>query len=333
MRTIRPVLFFCLLFSLLATALAQDPNTAKANDLIKQAREAIGGEANLKAIQSFVVEGKYKGVMRGAPIQGDLKIEMLLPDKYLRTANLSSGMTILQCVNGEQTWLDRKMPQMGGGDFGSGGGGGFGGGGEGGAGGGGGGGGFGGGGAGGGGGRGGGRGGGSFGGVGGGPMGRPPGGTSGGDAMNNPVMQQQVRNDYNQLMLAWLLTPPTNMQVEYTFEREVDGKDDKLNIVRVTGPDNFVMWLLLEQKSHRPFGYVYRMMQSPRPNGVTDAREATEPKAIDIQVLFADYKQEGSIQMPHQITKVSNGQPMEELKISKIKFNEKIKDKKFEKKS
>lgn len=151
--------------------------------------------------------------------------------------------------------------------------------------------------------------------------------------MNNPAIQRQVRNDYSQMMLAWLLTPPANMQVEYAFEREIEGKDGKLDIVRVTGPDNFVMLLLLEQKSHRPFGYVYRTMQQQRPAGVTDAREAVEPKPIDVQVFFADYKQEGNVQIPHQITKGSNGQLMEELKISKVKFNEKLKDKKFEKKS
>ena len=304
MRTIRPIIFFCLLLSLLATALAQDPNTAKANDLIKQAREAIGGEANLKAIQSFVVEGKYKGALMGRPTQGDLKIEMLLPDKYLRTATMSMGMgemTILQCVNAEQVWMDRKLPQMGGGggDCGGRGGGG--------------------------GGRGGGGGGGMSGGRG--------GGVPGGDFMNNPGMQRQVRNDYNQLMLAWLLTPPTNLPVEYLYERDLDAKDGKVDVVRVTGPENFLMWLLLDQKTHRPAGYVYRTMQSQRPANVTDAREATEPKPIDVQVFFADYKPEGNIQLPHQITKISNNQLLEEVKINKIKFNEKLKDKKFEKKS
>ncbi len=339
MRTTKPVVFLCLLLALLSTAWAQDPKVAKAHDLIKQAREAIGGEANLKAIQSLVVEGKFKGVMMGRPAQGDLKIETLLPDKYLRTANLNTGMSILQCVNGEQIWTDRKMPQIaaGGGDFGGGGGGGFGGGGGGeggggfgGGGGGGGGGGFGGG----GGGRGGGgRGGGGFGGAGGGPMGRPGGGGAGGDFMNNPAMQQQVRNEYNQLMLAWLLTPPTSLPVEYLYERDLDAQDGKVEVVRVTGPDNFIMWLLIHQKSHLPAGYIYRTMPPQRPTGVTDAREVTEPKPIDVQVFFADYKPEGNIQLPHQITKTSNGQLMEELKINKVKFNEKLKDKKFEKKS
>jgi hypothetical protein len=334
MRILMKALILCLVLSLTATAFAQDANATKAQDILKQARAAIGGEANLKAIQSLVIEGKFKSAMMGRPTEGNLKIEMLMPDKYLRTASINMGMgemTLLQYVNGDQTWTDRKMPDIsamgGGGGFGGGGGegggGGFGGGG--------GGGGFGGGGGGMGGGRGGGR--------GGGGMGMPSGGVGGrGGAMGGlggPGMEKMVRNEYNQMRLSWFLTPPPGLQVEYQFEREIAIKDGKADIVRVLGPDNFVMWLLINQTSHLPVGFVYRTM-APRPpqqQGVTDAREAQEPKLMDVQVFFEDYKAIGNVQMPHHITKISNGQMLEDLKISKIKLNEKLKDKKFEKKS
>jgi hypothetical protein len=340
MRTLIRAFIFCLALSLAMKALAQDANVTKAQDILKQAREAIGGEANLKAIQTLVIEGKFKSTMMGRPTEGNLKIEMLMPDKYLRTASINTvmgGMTLLQYVNGDQTWTDRKMPvsAMGGGGGGMGGGGGFGGGGgEGGGGGfgGGGGGGFGGGGFGGG-------GGGMGGGRGGGGMGMPGGGASGrGGAMGGlggPGMEKMVRAEYNQMMLSWFLTPPLGLQVEYLFEREIAIKDGKADIVRVMGPDNFVMWLLINQTSHLPVGFVYRTL-APRPpqqQGVTDAREAQEPKLMDVQVFFEDYKAIGNVQMPHHIAKISNGQLLEDLKISKIKLNEKLKDKKFEKKS
>jgi hypothetical protein len=154
-----------------------------------------------------------------------------------------------------------------------------------------------------------------------------PGAMGGGGA----GMEKMVRNDYHQIMLSWFLTAPSNLAVEYAYERDLETKDGKADVVRVTGPDNFVMWLLLDQKTHRPAGYVYRTM-SPRRPDVTDAREAQEPTLINVQVFFADYKAIGSMQLPHQITKASNGQLMEELKISKVKVNEKMKDKKFEKK-
>lgn len=344
MRLLTKTIFYLLILSNIA--FAQDPNAAanatKAQELVKQAREAIGGEANLKAIQSLVIEGKFKSSMMGRPAEGNLKIDMLVPDKYLRTAEISTPMgtmTMLQCVNGEEVWTSRKMPDMaamggGGGGFGGGGGGGgFGGGESGGIGGGGGGGGFGGGGGGGGGGMGGGRGGGRGGGGG---MGMPggggrPGGAPGG--FGGPEMEKMVRNEYNQMMFSWFLTPPPGMQVEYMFERDIAVKDGKADIVRVMGPNNFVMWLLLNQSSHLPVGFVYRQMSPRQQQGVTDAREVQEPKLMDVQVFFEDYKSIGNVQMPHHITKASNGQMLEDLKISKIKLNEKIKDKKFEKKS
>ena len=177
------------------------------------------------------------------------------------------------------------------------------------------------------------------GGRGGGGMGMPGGGGAGGrgGAMGNfggPGMEKTVRADYHQMMLSWFLTPPSELQVEYIFERDIAVKDGKADIVRVMGPDNFVMWLLIHQTSHRPAGFVYRTM-APRQTqqGITDAREAQEPKLMDVQVFFEDYKTIGTIQFPHHIMKISNGQMLEDMKISKIKLNEKLKDKKFEKKS
>lgn len=337
MRTITRATILCLLLCGVSSLLAQDKNTGKGQELINQAREAIGGEANLKAIQSFTAQGNYKSSMMGRPSQGDLKIELLLPDKYLRTATSGGAMgerTLLQCVNGTNVWLDMKMSEMGGMPGGEGGGGGRGGGGGGGVGGdvsgsgSGGGGGF-------GGGGGGGMGGGGRrgGGGGGGGTGMPrPGAGKGGEMFNNPGMQKMVRQDYLQLMLAMFLTPPPNLNVEYAYEREVDGKDGKVDIVRMSGQDNFTMWIFVEQKSHRPVGYAYQTMP-PRRADITDAREVEEPKMMDIQVFMSDYKQIGNVYFPHQITKSSNGQVLEEVKISKIKLNEKIKDKKFEKKS
>lgn len=323
MRTLIQALFLGCLLCFSLSIQAQEANAAKAQELLKHAREALGGEANLKGIQSLSVEGKFKNAMMGQLMQGDLKIELMMPDKYLRTATMNMGMTLLQCVNGEHVWTDRKMPDMsamGGGM--AGGEGGFGG-------------------------SGGGMGGGAGGMGGGGGMGSGRGGRGGGGGMGMPSgggrpnvgamgggtgMEKMVRNDYNQLMLSWFLTAPSNLPVEYIYERDLDTKEGKADVVRIMGPDNFVMWLLLDQKTHRPAGYVYRTM-SPRRPDVTDAREAQEPALMNVQVFFDDYKSVGTVQLPHQITKASNGKLLEELKINKIKLNEKIKEKKFEKKS
>ncbi len=331
MRTPRILVFLLLLFCCFGRLLAQEQASEKAKTLIQQAREAIGGEANLNAIQSLTIQGNFKSAMMGRPMQGDLKLEFLMPDKYLRTTSISSQMgtmQILQCVNSETVWTDRKMPEMtaGGGGMGEGGGG-FGGGGGGGGMGGGGGGGF-----------GGGGGGGGMGGAGrrgGGGMGLPQVGgqrRDSGGGIAGPGMQKMIRTEYSQFMLGVLLTPPANFNVEYAYDRELDAKDGKADAIRVLGPDNFIMWVLLDQKSHRPVGYIYRTTM-PRRQDVTDAREAEEPKPMDVQVFFDEYKQIDKLFLPYHIVKATNGQSLEDFKISKIKLNETIKARKFEKKS
>lgn len=60
-------------------ALAQqpaDPNAAqaRAQEILKQAREALGGEANLKAVQSLAANGNFKTAIMGRLVQGDFKI-------------------------------------------------------------------------------------------------------------------------------------------------------------------------------------------------------------------------------------------------------------------
>jgi hypothetical protein len=266
--------------------------------------------------------------LMGRPAQGDLKIEMVLPGKYLRTSSTMQG-DLLQCVNDGDAWSSFKRNELamgGGGGAESGGGfGGVGGADGGGAGGGGG---AGRGAGGGGGGRGGGRSGGGDGGMT--PMGggqRPSGGSLG----NNPAMLKTIKQDYSYLMISFLLAEPLNQKLSYLYENEIPTKESKADIVRVTGQENFNFWLFIDQKSHRLVGYAYQTM-APRRQDITDVAEA-EPKMMDVRVFFEDYKQVGNVYFPHLVRKASNNQILEELKISKVKINENIKDKKFEKKS
>src|SRR5437867_12468344 len=59
---------------------------ARAQEILKQAREALGGEANLRAIQSLAANGNFKATIMGRSAQGDFKIELLMPDKFIRLA-------------------------------------------------------------------------------------------------------------------------------------------------------------------------------------------------------------------------------------------------------
>jgi hypothetical protein len=302
---------------------------ARAQEILQKAREALGGEANLKAIQSLTASGNFRGVMQRRPVSGQIKFELLGADKYMKTTTTAMGMMemkLIEAVNGSEAWTDRKMSSSpmgggmgeGGGGFGSGGGTG---GGEGGGGG------FGGGGGGrGGGGRGG-------GGIGGGGMGGAP----GGGAQRMPeitpqmqaMMEERARAEYSRLFTAWLLTAPATTLLEFSYEKELDVQDGKADAVRVTGANDFIMWLIVDQKTHRPLLVTYREARQARPTA--DAEEAArQAQATDIQLYLRDYKQVNNVWLPHQIVKASNGQMMEEWKL-KYKLNPNLKPKQFEK--
>ena len=73
---------------------------------LKQAREALGGEAALAAVKSLQVQGDYKVIRGERPTQGNFKIELLMPDKYSRSTTLNMGMmemTMLQTVTVKPT--------------------------------------------------------------------------------------------------------------------------------------------------------------------------------------------------------------------------------------
>lgn len=96
--------------------------TDKAQQILAQARAAMGGENKLAAVKSLSVAGKYQRAVGGMQMGGELELDFLLPDKYLRSDTIQgpggSSSTLLDALNGEQTWRDtRQGPSMGGGMF------------------------------------------------------------------------------------------------------------------------------------------------------------------------------------------------------------------------
>ncbi len=345
MRSIISTLTLTLFLSALAFAQAQpgaaEAASSRAQEVLKQAREALGGEANLAAIKSLQANGDFKTLQAGREVKGNFKIELLMPDKFMRTTTMAMGpmeMTSIQAINGDQAWTDmkRSMSAMGGmmgGEGGGGGGiggagggdvtGGAGGGGIGGAGGG-------------IGGGGGGRGGGGRGGMGGGMGGGMSGGASGPISMSpeaEEAMKRQARADYTRFLIAVLLATPGSSPFEFSYDGEAETKDGKVDVVRILGPDGFVMLMLFGQKTHRPWMVVYRQMAPRGPRNPQNAdQEPSEPKMVDVQLFLADHKQVGNVWLPHLLVKAVGGQTTEEWKVGKYKLNPDIKPNKFEKK-
>lgn len=90
----------------------------RAQEIVKQARAAIGGE-KLESLKSLSATGSYRRVIGEREMSGELEFDMLLPDKFLKTETLNPipgvEVTRYDALNGDQTWMDSKQGGGGGG--------------------------------------------------------------------------------------------------------------------------------------------------------------------------------------------------------------------------
>jgi hypothetical protein len=352
----------------LAPAQAPDAK-AKAEQILKQARAAIGDEKKLKELQSLSFTGTGRQSFGERQIESELEIEIMMPDKVKKTTNSQFG-TSINALNGNQFWSD-FIPVMGGGGGGRGG------------------------------------------------PGAPggPGGPGGMFGPNSPMVsyfQMQQRREFYQIMLGWLLTPPSSAQVEFAFVGEAPGPEDsKLNVLDGKGADGFTVRLYFDQQTNQLIGLSFKAKQmrggfnrrgpggpgggqgGQRPQGaqpgqpaqgaqpaqpaqgaqpaqpaqgaqpvqpaqggqpgqpaqggqpgqrreftpeerermMKEAQERFEKAPdVDYRWAFSDYKSVGGLNLPHRMTKIESGTPNEEWEISKIKINPKLSPDKFVKK-
>jgi hypothetical protein len=108
---------------------ASQNETARARELIKLARAAIGSEEALSRIQTITARGKYNRIVKYLSVQspqkverkqealpGKMQFEFALPDKFRRrvTGAMLRGFdySFAQVVNGVEAWRDPPMRPM-----------------------------------------------------------------------------------------------------------------------------------------------------------------------------------------------------------------------------
>ncbi|HEU0173053.1 MAG TPA: hypothetical protein VFV58_02230 [Blastocatellia bacterium] len=93
---------------------AQDA-AAKAQQLIAQARAALGGDK----LKSLSVTGAYRRTFGQAEITGEIDYDLLLPDKMMKTDTMnpmpSLEITRIEALNGDDVWEDQQQHGGGGG--------------------------------------------------------------------------------------------------------------------------------------------------------------------------------------------------------------------------
>lgn len=105
--------FACLLTLFVAgsfNALAKsNGEAARALEILKQARAAVGGEEKIGAIQSLTLKGKFRRVMQEREMAGEREFNFLLPDKFMKSDTMivggsSTSFTTYRALNGGESW-------------------------------------------------------------------------------------------------------------------------------------------------------------------------------------------------------------------------------------
>lgn len=122
--------------------------------------------------------------------------------------------------------------------------------------------------------------------------------------------KKAVTRDFNRYLIAFLLSSSPNFPVTFTSAGETDAQNGLADAINGKGPDDFSIRLLIDRKTHRPVSIAYT-------NGT--------------QLGLADYRADGAVLLPHQLTSISAGNPIEKLQIRTFKINPKFSAKKFNK--
>jgi hypothetical protein len=89
----------------LAGYMAQAAGDSRTAELLKQAREALGGESAIDKVKALAAAGSVTRAAGGMQLSGELTLQLQLPDRFLRTDSLSpdGGVTLVtdQGFNGD----------------------------------------------------------------------------------------------------------------------------------------------------------------------------------------------------------------------------------------
>jgi hypothetical protein len=157
-------------------------------------------------------------------------------------------------------------------------------------------------------------------------MGAAPAGDAEAQAVRN------ARADLARTVLAFLLTSPAPLPLEFSAGGEAESDEGKADVIDAKGAANFAARLLLDQKSHRPLMILYRgvaprvmiqQQQGPPPAGRGRGEMPPDmpPQIVDITLFLDDYRSVDGVMLPHHMARSVDGKPTEEMTFKTIKIN------------
>src|SRR4029453_12986636 len=297
-----PLLVLVPLFATVSLRAVAPQTDAKAEEILNAARTVLGGADSLAKVQSATVAGSSRRIMGEREFSSDVTLDLLLPDKFKRTEEMSFGqggpsVTRVSAVNGTEVWDDGT--NRGGGGFIT-----------------------------------------RMGGPGGGPGG--PGGagrapTEEERARFKQFQERRIKSERARYSLIWFL----KSDAPVTYAGVAEAPDGKADVLEIKPQGAAPMKLFIDQKSHTPLmppyeGGVPRMIirgqgQRPTPEQIEKMR-SEPPQQVTYEVHFSEYKKVDGVLLPHLISQSVNGNVSEEFTIEKYKLNAPLKPADFAKK-
>jgi hypothetical protein len=108
----RVMAFVLSLATMLGGIAARVEGDTKAEQLLAEARKALGGEKNLAKVQALTATGTYERTLGDRQLSGDVTVDLQLPDRMLRTesSNPIGDMTMIieQGINGDKLLRNQR---------------------------------------------------------------------------------------------------------------------------------------------------------------------------------------------------------------------------------
>jgi hypothetical protein len=300
-----PLLVLVPLLATVSLRAVTPQSDAKAEEILNAARAALGGGDALAKVQSATVTGSSRRVMGEREFSSDVTLDLLFPDKFKRTEEMSFGqggpsVTRVSAVNGAEVWDDGT--NRGGGGFMM-----------------------------------------RMGGPGGGPG--APGGPGGAGrepseeerARFKQFQERRMKSERARYSLIWFL----KSDAPVTYGGVAEAPDGKADVLEIKPEGAAPMKLFIDQASHKPLMLTYegvlpRMImrgqgQRPTPEEIEKMRNEP-PQQVTYEVHFSEYKTVDGVLLPHLISQSVNGNVSEEFTVEKYKLNAPLKPADFAKK-
>jgi hypothetical protein len=291
---------------------APQNETARANELIKLARAAIGGEEVLSRIQTLTATGKYNRFVKYLSVQsakkveeklrtlrGKMEFEFALPDKFRRriTGERLRGFSFsfAQVVNGAEAWRDPPTGPI--------------------------------------------------------SSNRDRRVIDVGDVERTEFLHATgARQELTYYSIGWLMLTLPGYPLEMRYLGLYTLGAETAHAISASGISGFRFTLLLDLKTYAPMGVVISFVEeippvvlievatffSRRSMQETFARARAErkarakpPQSCELMLRFSDRRPVNGALLPFRVTTTLNGELLEEMTMSEFEINRRIHSKKF----